>query len=201
MNLPCAVAQILAGVAEERALSIGVPVAVAFADAQGLPLFFSRMEGTLPAASDIALNKAYTAAALRVPTHELGLMSQPGQSLYGIQNLWPGRIVLFGGGFPILLDGHPAGGIGISGGTVAEDMDIAHKALQALEAMEAWAEALAPELCCQQTPRWTALSLLTTISAAFEAHKDIRPEHDERIIAGGVLLALERNRQQRSSNW
>lgn len=196
MNLPCGVAQILAGVAEERALAIGVPVAVAFADAQGLPLFFSRMEGTLPVASDIAIHKAYTAAALRMPTHELGSISRPGEALYGIQNLAPGRIVLFGGGFPILLGGHPAGGIGVSGGSVGEDMDIAHKALQALQAMEAWAEALTPALGSHSMPRRTALSILSAVSAALEVHGANRSEHDERIIAGGWLLAVERRGQQ-----
>ncbi len=192
MNLPCGVAQLLAGVAEERALSLGVPVAVAFSDAQGLPLCFSRMEGALPAASDIAVSKAYTAAALRMPTHELGARSKPGEILYGIQNLQPGRIVLFGGGFPILLCGRPAGGIGVSGGTVEEDMDIARRALQALQAMEAWADVLEPAVATFPGKRWTALSILAAVSAASGAQGLRLGEPDERTLAGGWILAAER---------
>ncbi len=192
MNLPCGVAQLLVGVAEERALSLGVPVAVAFSDAQGSLIFFSRMEGALPAAPDIAVSKAYTAAALRMPTHELGAMSRPGEILYGIQNLQPGRIVLFGGGFPVFLFGRPAGGIGVSGGTVEEDMDIARCALQALQAMEVWADPLEPAVAMLPGKRWTALAILTAVSTALGTQGLRLGEPDERTLAGGWILAAER---------
>ena len=55
-------------------------------------------------------------AAFQMPTHELGAASRPDGPLYGIENTVPGRIVLFGGGFPYLVDGKVAGGIGVAGG-------------------------------------------------------------------------------------
>ena len=48
----------------------------------------------------------------------------------GIEQTDGGRVVVFGGGMPVFLDGRIAGAIGVSGGTVAEDMDIARHALR-----------------------------------------------------------------------
>ena len=43
------------------------------------------------------------------------------------------KIVTFGGGFPILVDGAIVGGLGISGGTVDEDVAIGTHALMYME--------------------------------------------------------------------
>ena len=48
---------------------------------------------------------------------------------YGIDASAPGKIVLFGGGFPYVVNGKVVGGIGVSGGTVEQDMDIARYAM------------------------------------------------------------------------
>jgi len=39
-------------------------------------------------------------------------------------------VVVFGGGMPVFLNGRLAGAIGVSGGTVEQDMDIAQHALR-----------------------------------------------------------------------
>lgn len=52
-----------------------------------------------------------------------------GRPLYGIDASAPGKIVLFGGGFPYVVNGEVVGGIGVSGGTVEQDMDIAWYAM------------------------------------------------------------------------
>ncbi|MGL4549522.1 GlcG/HbpS family heme-binding protein [Eubacterium aggregans] len=44
-----------------------------------------------------------------------------------------GRIVTFGGGYPLMVDGKQIGAIGVSGGTVDEDMAIAEAGLAILE--------------------------------------------------------------------
>ena len=49
--------------------------------------------------------------------------------LYGIDASAPGKIVLFGGGFPYVVSGEVVGGIGVSGGTVEQDLDIARYAM------------------------------------------------------------------------
>jgi hypothetical protein len=96
------------------------------------------MDGALPASSEIAVSKAYTAAVLRMATHEVGELAQPGGILYGIQHTHNGKIILFGGGFPLLLDGEVVGAIGISGGSVDEDIRVAQPAVQMLKDMECW---------------------------------------------------------------
>ena len=53
--------------------------------------------------------------------------------LHGIQNSNAGRVVVFGGGLPIFLDGRIAGGIGVSGGTVEQDVQIVTQALSTLQ--------------------------------------------------------------------
>lgn len=74
---------------------------------------------------DISRNKAYTAAALDMPTHELAEPSEPGNSLYSLQNTNQGRMVIFGGGYPLQENGEVVGAVGVSGGAVEQDMDVA----------------------------------------------------------------------------
>ena len=62
---------------------------------------------------------------MKLPTEELGPLCQPGAPLYGLQNSRDGRIVLFGGGFPLYQKGRLIGGFGISGGTAEQDTELA----------------------------------------------------------------------------
>ncbi|UCG13543.1 MAG: heme-binding protein [Deltaproteobacteria bacterium] len=142
MKLSYSVACLLGSIAEAEALCLGVPMAIAVVDGKGGLLFFGRMDGTLPASTEIAMAKAFTAAALRMATHEVGRLAQPGGVLYGIQHTHGGKIVLFGGGLPLRLQGKVVGGIGISGGTVEEDIQVAEPVVKALAQMESWSEGL-----------------------------------------------------------
>ena len=92
-------------------------------------VLLQRMEGAFVGSVEVAQGKAYTAYAFQMPTHELGAASRPDGPLYGIENSNPGKIILFGGGFPYIVDGKVAGGIGVSGGTVEQDMEIARYAM------------------------------------------------------------------------
>jgi ATP:cob(I)alamin adenosyltransferase len=115
--------------AEEKACELGVPVVTAVVDGGGNLISLARQDGALLASIDLARGKAYTAVAVKMPTHELAKLAQPGGALYGIENFQPGRMVVFGGGYPLFCDGQVVGGIGISGGTVEEDMTIARTAV------------------------------------------------------------------------
>ena len=79
------------------------------------------MDNAYIASFDIALNKSYTAVALKMPTVKLKNLAQPGGSLYGIQFTNNGKIVVFGGGDPLVYKGRIIGGIGVSGGTEEQD--------------------------------------------------------------------------------
>ena len=43
------------------------------------------------------------------------------------------RLIVFGGGYPILIDNAVVGGIGVSGGHWSQDMDVAEAALAAIK--------------------------------------------------------------------
>jgi uncharacterized protein GlcG (DUF336 family) len=108
--------------AKEKAAEIGIPMVIAVADAGGRLVAFQRMNKALLVSIDVAINKAYTAVALKLPTHELAQLAQPGQPLFGIHNADGGRIVIFGGGLPLKRNDEIVGGIGVSGGSVEEDL-------------------------------------------------------------------------------
>lgn len=116
-------------VAEEKAIAMKVPIVFSVVDAGGNIILLHRMEGSLLASLDISPNKAYTAVAFKMATHELGPLVQPGKELYGAQFSNQGKIVPFGGGYPLKRDNQIIGGIGISGGSVKEDMEIAIEAM------------------------------------------------------------------------
>ena len=114
----------------KKATEIGVPMVIAVVDRGGNLVALHRMDRALLVSIDIARNKAYTALALKLPTHELAALAQPGQPLFGIHNADGGRVVIFGGGFPLQVEGEIIGGIGVSGGSVEDDMQCAKAALK-----------------------------------------------------------------------
>ena len=114
------IARLLASIAEDKASHMAIPMAIAFVDERGGLVFFTYMDGYLPAGTEIAISKAYTSATLQMATSEVGKLAQPGEMLYGIQNMFNGRIVLFGGGLPLYLNGKVVGAVGVSGGTVKD---------------------------------------------------------------------------------
>ncbi|WP_338738846.1 heme-binding protein [Haloplanus salilacus] len=112
--------------AEQRADEIGNPMVVAVTNSEGNLVAQHRMDGAWLASVSISRNKAYTSAALDMPTHELAEPSEPGNSLYGLQSTDEGRMVIFGGGYPLLNDdGNVVGAFGVSGGAVEQDMEVA----------------------------------------------------------------------------
>ena len=117
-------AQSLAAAAECKAAQLGVPVVVAVVDAGGNLILVHRMADSLLASLDIAINKAYTATALKMATADLRAAAGVDGPLYGIEASNQGRLILFGGGLPVFAGERILGGIGVSGGTVDEDIAI-----------------------------------------------------------------------------
>ena len=100
MNITLDQALKLITAARKQAEKIGVPMVIAVVDAGGNLVAQQRMDGALLVSVDISRNKAYTAVAVKMPTHALAEAAQPGQPLFGIHNADNGRIVIFGGGLP-----------------------------------------------------------------------------------------------------
>ena len=115
----------LAASAVARATKIGALVSVAVVDAGGHLVQFQRMDGAEIAGPTLAVDKAYTAVAHRVATADLAEMATPGGPLAGLAANGGGRYVVFGGGVPLWDGDRVAGGIGVSGGTVDEDIQCA----------------------------------------------------------------------------
>lgn len=123
---------------EERAKEIGVKAVVAVFDSGANPVAVHCMEDAFLASYDIAFQKAYTAVALKMSTIQLKGLSQPGGTLYGIQNTNQGRIVIFGGGEPLVHNGRVLGGLGVSGGTEEQDTALAEYGKQIAKEAFSW---------------------------------------------------------------
>ena len=110
---------------EEESRRMDQASVAAVCGADGNMIAIHNMDGALLVSFDAAAKKAYTAAALRVPTRDLTALAAPGGELYGLDRLDHGRIVVIGGGVPLLRNGTIVGALGISGGTAQQDHTLA----------------------------------------------------------------------------
>ena len=115
--------------AREAAAGQGCLVSVAVVDAGGHAVAFERMDGAEIAGPVLASDKAYTAVAHRVGTHELSEAVSPGGDLVGMNSAAGGRYIAFAGGLPLWDADRVVGGVGVSGGTGAQDLACAQAAL------------------------------------------------------------------------
>jgi len=121
-------AQQLVEAAVAKARELKVPQCVAIVDDGGNLKAFVRMDGAALIPIEIAQSKAYT-ALFGFPTHEFFNFIKGEPSLVaGIPSR--ARVAAFGGGYPIKIDGDIVGAIGVSGGSVEQDMQCAEAALQ-----------------------------------------------------------------------
>jgi len=113
-----------------KAGAMGVPMCIAIVDPSGTLVQFLRMDGAALLSVNIAQDKAYTAVSFGMATHEWhDFIKNDPPLLHGIVHT--PRLVVFGGGYPIKVDGVLVGGIGVSGGHYTHDMEVAQAALAA----------------------------------------------------------------------
>ena len=106
----------------EEASRMGVRAVVCVSDGAGNPKIVKVADDAYIASYDVAICKAFTVVALKMSTSKLSTLAQPGGELYGIQFTNGGRIVIFGGGDPLTdRGGRVIGGLGVSGGSEAQD--------------------------------------------------------------------------------
>jgi uncharacterized protein GlcG (DUF336 family) len=118
--------------ATAKASSMGLAMVIAVVDQGGELKAFRRMDNAPLLSVEIAQNKAYTAAAYKMPTHAwFEFIKDDPPLLHGIVH--SNRLVVFGGGYPIELDGQVVGAIGVSGGHYSQDQEVAEAALKALK--------------------------------------------------------------------
>lgn len=111
--------------AMRHAETLGVCVSIAVVDSGGkLAAFLSHQDAPFHC-SDIAHDKAYTAVSFGLPTDRWEEVSKGFSKAVSDGLLQRDRMVMFGGGYPILHEGKVVGGIGVSGASEAQDMECA----------------------------------------------------------------------------
>ncbi|MDN7228518.1 heme-binding protein [Planococcus liqunii] len=122
--------ELIAG-AEEEAKNIGVAMVITVVDDGGNLVAIHRMDDAWLASIDIAQNKAWTSVALKMPTSALAEATVPAAELYGLNTTNNGRLVVFGGGIPLVVEDKVVGAIGVSGSTVPHDVQVAEAGVKA----------------------------------------------------------------------
>jgi uncharacterized protein GlcG (DUF336 family) len=93
----------------------------------------ARMDGAWLGSIDIAIDKAWTARAFDMTTEDLSQLTQSGRQGFGLNTTNRCRVVIFGGGIPITVDGTVIGAVGASGGSVEQDILVANAALAGMK--------------------------------------------------------------------
>ncbi len=107
----------------------GKPSTTAIVDFGGYLRGLERPEGGRIANVDIAIKKAWTAIAFKRPTAMVRAIMMPDAMAYGLQHT-DDRICMVAGGFPIVESGEFLGAVGVSGGTIDEDIACCIEALK-----------------------------------------------------------------------
>ncbi|KAF2851045.1 DUF336-domain-containing protein [Plenodomus tracheiphilus IPT5] len=127
-------AQSIITAAVANATAEDIPQNIAVVDPSGLLVAFLRMDNALIGSIDVSTKKARTAVLFNgIPSGGFYSSVQPGAPLYGIEST-NGGLIVFGGGFPIYLDGKLIGGVGVSGGSVDQDVRVSTAGVLAIGA-------------------------------------------------------------------
>ncbi len=113
-----------------KARSIKVPMGVSVVDDGGNLAGFIKMDGAFVHVYHTSFSKAYTAVSVRKPTHETGI---PPQIAGEIASTTGGKFTSLPGGFPLVVDGHVVGAIGVGGGNAEQDVAVARAGAAALK--------------------------------------------------------------------
>ena len=110
---------------EEECSKKGLDAVIAICNPDGNPIAVHCMDDAFLASYEIAIAKAYTSVALKMPTLKVGQLAQPGETFYGVDKMNNGKITIIGGGIPLTYKGKIIGGLGISGGSGEVDHEMA----------------------------------------------------------------------------
>ena len=124
-------AKVAAEAAMAEANSHGWAMAIAIVDPSGFLIYFQKMTNTQNASGDLAIGKARTSALFRRPTRAFqDALAAGGDNLrvLGLTGAMPNA-----GGIPIVLGGHLIGAIGVSGGSVDQDAQVAQRGAAAVK--------------------------------------------------------------------
>lgn len=120
-------AQELLELARQACAARGFAATIAITDAGGHLRAFERADTAPFITADVAIDKAWTAASFGMSTHQWNqYMAEPTVAPLAHHP----RLLPVGGGVPLFYEGKLVGGIGISGGSSAQDHEAAEEALR-----------------------------------------------------------------------
>ena len=133
MTLSSQQAHVILDRAQAKARELGLSVVVAVLDGGAHLKALHRMDGAVLASIDIAIRKASTAVLFQANSEDVWEYCKPGAPAPGLQ-LTNGGLATFGGGIPLrAADQSIVGALGISGGSVSQDVEVAQAAYAAFE--------------------------------------------------------------------
>jgi uncharacterized protein GlcG (DUF336 family) len=127
-DMDLSTAESMIDAAEQKANELDAPVCIAVLDEGGRLVALHRMDGAPYATVTYSQKKAHTACGNHVASHHLQEASEPGGAFYGLQG--DSDLTVLGGGYPVERGDDVVGAIGVAGGTVDEDMEIAEAGLE-----------------------------------------------------------------------
>ena len=131
-NVSASLARRLIEAGAARGAELGKAYTIAIVDASGVLKALERMDGAPLVSVQVAQDKAYTAAGFGISTAAWHDFIKDDPPLAAGATAGIDRLVIFGGGFPITVDGNIVGGIGVSGGHWSDDAEVAEAALRVL---------------------------------------------------------------------
>lgn len=125
MNITLDQSERIVAAAKAKSIQIGIPMNIAIVDEGANLKSFFRMDDAMLGCADIAIKKAKTSRFFNINSGEVGKLSQPGAPLYNIEHSNGGLITFAGGVLLKSAEGQIIGAIGVSGGSVEQDQEVA----------------------------------------------------------------------------
>jgi uncharacterized protein GlcG (DUF336 family) len=131
MEMNLELAKSILGTAISKSKDMGRSCSIAIVDDHGWLVALHRMDAAPIPTAEIARDKAWTAAAFRIPSSKVSQLGDPKVPGFGfnVQN-WNERLTPIPGGVPILNEGRLIGAIGVCGESPKEDVIICQKVLK-----------------------------------------------------------------------
>lgn len=126
----------LCAAARKKSKELGIDISFAISDENGLPRVYRRYGEALVLSITLVPGKAYTAAVTGCKTKDVASAAAEGAPLMAIQTNDP-RITLVAGGYPLFVSDKTVGGIGVGGGSEAQDCEIAEYVVSVFEELTA----------------------------------------------------------------
>jgi len=114
-----------------RAKELGLAEVIAVYDEAEILKALVSMDGARITSVNFALDKAWTSARRQAATQDLFDTFSAAPPVMMQSFLKQPRLTLLGGGLPITVNGQVIGGIGASGGTIPQDIEVANAGLAA----------------------------------------------------------------------